>query len=61
MPYYIRKDDPECKSGWAVIGAEGKLHGCHKLKTDAIKQAVAISIATNEPYKGDWAHKDKNK
>ena len=57
MPYYIRKDAEGCKGKWAVVGAEGKVHGCHPLKAAAIKQAVAISIATNEPYKGDWAHK----
>ncbi len=60
MPYYIRKDDPECKSGWAVVGDTGTLHGCHKLKADAIKQAVAISISTNEPFAGDWANRKKN-
>ena len=57
MPYYIRKDDPECKSGWAVVSDKGNVHGCHKLKADAIRQAVAISISTNEPFAGDWANK----
>jgi HK97 family phage prohead protease len=55
MPYYIEKDNAECKSGWAVTGAEGVVHGCHKTKASAIKQAVAISISTEEPFAGERA------
>ena len=54
MPYYITKDNAECK-GWAVTGAEGKVHGCHTTKASAIKQAVAISISTDEPFAGERA------
>ena len=59
MPYYIRKDAPECKNKWAVVSEKGTLLGCHELKSRAIKQAVAVSISTNEPYEGDWANRKK--
>ena len=55
MPYYIEKDNAECKSGWAVTGADGFVHGCHTTKESAIKQAVAISIATEEEFVGERA------
>ena len=52
MPYYIAKNHKDCKSGWAVVGATDVMHGCHTTKASAIKQAVAISLATKEPFKG---------
>ena len=55
MPYYIEKDNKDCKSGWAVTGADGTVHGCHTTKESAIKQAVAISISTDEPFVGERA------
>lgn len=55
MPYYIEKDNEACKSGWAVTGPTGTVHGCHSTKTSAIKQAVAISISTDEPFAGERA------
>jgi HK97 family phage prohead protease len=55
MPYYIEKDNAECKSGWAVTGDTGVVHGCHTTKASAIKQAVAISLATDEPFVGERA------
>jgi HK97 family phage prohead protease len=55
MPYYIEKDNAQCKSGWAVTGAEGVVYGCHTTKASAIKQAVAISISTDEPFAGERA------
>lgn len=61
MPYYIRQDAPDCSGKWAVVGAEGKLHGCHSTKKAAIDQAVAISISTDEPFAGDWKNRDKKK
>jgi hypothetical protein len=51
MPYYISDSQPDC-SGWATVNADGKVIGCHKTKEDAIKQMVAVSIATGEPAKG---------
>lgn len=55
MPYYIEKDNEACKSGWAVTGPTGTVHGCHTTKASAIKQAVAISISTDEPFAGERA------
>jgi HK97 family phage prohead protease len=55
MPYYIEKDNTKCKSGWAVTGATGVVHGCHTTKASAIKQAVAISLSTDEPFAGERA------
>jgi HK97 family phage prohead protease len=53
MPYYIAQDTPDCKSGWAVVDADGVAFGCHKTKQDAIDQAVAISLSTDEPFEGE--------
>lgn len=58
MPYYIEKDNEACKSGWAVTGDTGVVHGCHTTKASAIKQAVAISISTDEPFAGERAALD---
>ena len=58
MPYYIEKDNEACKSGWAVTGDTGVVHGCHTTKASAIKQAVAISISTDEPFAGERAAVD---
>jgi len=45
MPYYITKNHPECKSGWATVKQNYEIVGCHKTKKSAIDQMVAISIA----------------
>jgi HK97 family phage prohead protease len=55
MPYFIEKNNKDCKSGWAVTGATGVVHGCHTTKASAIKQAVAISLSTDEPFAGERA------
>jgi len=55
MPYYIAQDTPDCKSGWAVIDADGVAFGCHQTKQDAINQAIAISLNTDEPFMGERA------
>lgn len=55
MPYYIEKDNPECKSGWMVVDEGGDAFGCHKTKQEAIDQAVAISLSTDEPFEGERA------
>ena len=57
MPYSITKDNPDC-TGWAVVDPANKVFGCHKTKADAIKQAVAISLATDEPFVGERAMPD---
>ena len=45
MPYYITKNHPDCKSGWATVNSAYEVKGCHKTKTKAIAQMVAISQA----------------
>jgi HK97 family phage prohead protease len=55
MPYYIKKDHPECKSGWAVVDDGDGYYGCHTTKASAIDQAVAISISDEEPFEGERA------
>jgi hypothetical protein len=45
VPYYITKNHPDCKSGWAVVKADYEPIGCHKTKTKAIAQMVAVSNA----------------
>ena len=55
MPYFIAKDREGCKGGWAVVDEAGDILGCHPSKQSAIDQAVAVSIATDEPFEGERA------
>lgn len=55
MPYFIAKSRATCKDGWAVINEAGDIFGCHGNKQDAIDQAVAISLSTDEPFEGERA------
>ena len=55
MPYFIAKDREGCAGGWAVIDSAGEILGCHAGKQSAIDQAVALSIATDEPFEGERA------
>jgi HK97 family phage prohead protease len=57
VPYSITQNNPDCQ-GWAVVDPADKVFGCHKTKGDAIKQAVAISLATDEPFIGERAMPD---
>lgn len=58
MPYYITKNHPECKSGWATVKSNYEIIGCHKTKQSAINQMVAVSRAEDmEP--GGTHPKDK--
>ena len=52
MPYSITDKNADC-SGWAVVDPANKVFGCHTTKASAIKQAVAISLATDEPFIGE--------
>lgn len=52
MPYSITDKNPDCL-GWAVVDPANKVFGCHTTKASAIKQAVAISLATDEPFVGE--------
>ena len=53
MPYYITDQNADC-NGWAVIDMAGDAFGCHQTKQDAIDQAVAISLADDEEFMGEW-------
>jgi hypothetical protein len=57
VPYSITQNNPDC-SGWAVVDPEDKVFGCHQTKSQAIQQAVAISLATGESYVGERALPD---
>ena len=54
MPYSITNSNPDCK-GWAVVDPDNKVFGCHTTKASAIQQAIAISLATDEPFVGERA------
>lgn len=58
MPYWIAENFGDC-NGWAVIDTAGEAFGCHQTKQGAIDQAIAISLADDEPFMGDW--KDENR
>lgn len=45
MPYYVTKNHPDCKGGWATVNGDYEIKGCHKTKASAVKQMVAISLA----------------
>jgi HK97 family phage prohead protease len=55
MPYFIAKNRVGCESGWAVVDEAGDLVACHHSKQGAIDNAVALSIATDEPFEGERA------
>jgi HK97 family phage prohead protease len=54
MPYYITEKNTDC-DGWAVVDGGDGFYGCHISKGSAIKQAVAISLNTDEPFDGERA------
>jgi uncharacterized protein len=54
MPYYITDKSEDCPA-WAVVKEDGEVLGCHDTKESAIDQAVAVSIATDEPFDGERA------
>ena len=60
MPYYITKNHPDCKGGWATVNGDYELKGCHKTKDSAIKQMVAISQA-EEVEPGGTHPRDRKK
>lgn len=53
MPYFI-SENTECPD-WAVIKEDGEVIAFHDTKESAIDQAVAISIAEDEPFEGERA------
>jgi HK97 family phage prohead protease len=59
MPYWIAENFGDC-NGWAVIDTAGDAFGCHTTKQGAIDQAIAISLADDEPFMGDWKDENRN-
>jgi hypothetical protein len=45
MPYDIRRGMSDCKSGYAVVGPDGTVRGCHKTRSSAINQQRALYAA----------------
>lgn len=61
MPYYISNDtDLTGCPRWAVVKEDGETMACHRLKTDAIAQMVAVSRAENLAPGGDWENRNNN-
>ena len=61
MPYYI--SDSTSLTGcprWAVVKDDGETLACHRTKTDAIAQMVAVSRAEKIAPGGDWENRNKN-
>lgn len=60
MPYFI-SDDTEMTGcpRWAVVKQDGETLACHRTKTEAIAQMVAVSRSENIAPGGDW--KDRNR
>lgn len=54
MPYYISDKNPDC-GGWAVEKSDGEVMGCHRTKSEAIDQMVALSIAEDMEPGGERA------
>jgi HK97 family phage prohead protease len=53
MPYIIEQGCDSKPDWWAVKDIAGEQFGCHETKQDAINQAVAISLADDEPFLGE--------
>lgn len=57
--FFIRKDAPGCKSGWATTNGKGEVITCHETKDQAIKHMVAAAIGAGEQPSGEWKPKGK--
>ena len=58
MPYFISNSAKGC-SGWATVKANGEVLGCHKTKTQAIAQMIALSLAEDIKPGGNIDKDDK--
>lgn len=58
MPYNIKRGAAGC-SGYAVVGDDGKLKGCHKTRSEALahQRALYANVKDAEKYKEDSAIK----
>jgi hypothetical protein len=52
MPYDIKRNQPGC-SGYAVVGPDGDVKGCHPSRKEAIDQQRAIYAAEGNSKKMD--------
>jgi HK97 family phage prohead protease len=46
MPYYVTDESPDCE-GWAVVKGDGEVLGCHRTKSAALAQMIAVSLNEN--------------
>ena len=54
MPYYIQQGCGGKADYWGVYAVDtDTTYGCHATKQDAIDQALAISLADDEPFIGE--------
>ena len=51
MPYDIRQNYRTCK-GYAVVGPDGSVRGCHTTRTDAEQQRAALYAVEDEQAMG---------
>lgn len=61
MPYFISNDqDLTGCPRWAVVKEDGETLACHRTKTEAIAQMVAVSRAERIAPGGDWENRNEN-
>lgn len=60
MPYDIRQNY-RGKSGYSVIGPDGKVHGTHPTRRAAIEQQRALYAAESRTKKSFWGNLFINK
>ena len=49
MPWHIETDNPDCRSGYAVVkDDDGSVEGCHRTRREALAQLAALNIAEAE-------------
>lgn len=59
MPYYIQQGCGGKPDYWGVYAVDtDTTYGCHATKQDAIDQALAISLANDEPFIGERAKRE---
>lgn len=51
MPYDIRQNYSDCK-GYAVVGPDGSVRGCHSSRKDAEEQRMALYAVEDEQAMG---------
>lgn len=59
MPYYITKEHPECRSGWAVVKGDFEIISCQRTKKAATDQMVAMSLAEEIEPGGEYQRRNQ--